>query len=51
MEVVSVCLSVYDLVSATKPLADFHEILLGSSLQKVVVHYGLCENFHLPFIS
>jgi len=50
MEIISVCLSVCDLVWATKPLADFHEIMLGSSL-KSVVQYGFCENFHLSFIS
>jgi hypothetical protein len=51
MEIISVCLSVCDLVSATKPLADFHEIMFGGSLQKVVVLYGFCEYSNLYFIS
>ena len=51
MEIISVCLSVCDLVSVTKPLADFREIMLGSSLQRVAVQYGFCENFHVSFIS
>jgi hypothetical protein len=51
MEIISVCLSVCDLVSATKQLADFHEIMFGGSLQKVVVQYGFCEYFHLYFTS